>query len=237
MAAEKSDAKDAFSVFVANNSDQAIASCTLKWEILLPDGRTITRYKTKTGELDIVSEGGVTHLSEGIATKGHLLFSLMDSSHPDNSAQTGIEFREGGGAPDLNAQLSDSVKVKVSIDGALFVDGTYVGPDSNNYFELFRGKVEGNRELNEEIAQLIDAGAKPEVIIGHLQRVANVRSSEVKSPAGEVPQYLFGKWMQKNSYARLLLAMGKYKGDQAVLDRVRTEMSKPQIKMRRLKES
>src|SRR6185503_5589030 len=97
MAEKKPDAESPFSVFVANNSEQAISSCTLKCEIVLRDGRTVTHFKTKTGTLETVSDGGSTRLTEGIAAKGNLLFSLTDSESPDNQAGTGIAFRSGGG--------------------------------------------------------------------------------------------------------------------------------------------
>ena len=223
-----------FSVFVVNNSNQAIASCTLKYEILLRDGQTVTHFNTKTGTLEPVSDGGAAQLAEGIAAKGNLLFSLTDSSSPNNQHSN---FRTSGGGPNITDQLSNSVEVKVTIDGVLFVDGTYVGPDTNNYFELFRGKIAANRELDNEIAQLINNGANPKAIMNHLEKVANTKSSEVQILPGEDPQYAFGKWMQKNSYARLLSLMGKTKGDQAVLDRVRTGLSKPEIKLRKPKDN
>ena len=136
----------------------------------------------------------------------------------------------------MAAQLSNSAKVTVSIDGVLFVDGTYVGPDVNNFFELFRGQVEGDRDLTAEINRLVSDGTTSEAITNHLKKVTKTLSSEVQTPPGEDPQYSFGKWMQRSSYAILLLMLKEKRGDQAFLDRLRTELSKPQIKMRKLKE-
>ncbi|SRR6266404_716585 len=238
IAAErKSGTESPFSVFVVNNNEQAIAACTLKWEILLSDGRTVTHLNTKIGPLEIISVGGRANLAEGIAAKGNLRFSLTDISSSENKATTGPMFTTGGGGSNVADLLSDSVKVMVSIDGVLFVDGTYAGPDTKNYFERTRGQIEANRELATEIAELIKDVAKPGALMNHLEKVAKARSSEVQIPPGEDPQYSFGKWMQKSSYARLLLLLGKEKGDQAVLDRVQAELSKPQIKLRKLKQS
>jgi hypothetical protein len=223
-----------FSVFVVNNSNQAIASCTLKYEILLRDGQTVTHFNTKTSTLEMVSDGGTSQLTEGIAAKGNQLFSLTDSSRPNNQHRN---FRTSGGGSSIADQLSNSVEVKVSIDGVLFVDGTYVGPDTNNYFELFKGKIAANRELDNEIAQLINGGANPKQLMDHLEKVAKTKSSDVQILPGEDSQYAFGKWMQKNSYASLLLLMAQKKGDQAVLDRIRTGLSKPEVKLRKLKEN
>ena len=77
----------------------------------------------------------------------------------------------------------------------------------------------------------------PQAITNHLNKVANTQSSEVQIPSGEDPQYSFGKWMQRRGYAMTLLLIREKKGDQAFLDRVRTELSTPQIKMRKLTEN
>lgn len=237
MAAEKkSSPENPFSVFVVNHNDQAIAACTLKWEILLRDGRTATHLNTKTGTFEPVSYGGRAYLAEGIATKGTLRFSLTDASNSDDNATTGPVFRTGGGLSVADL-LSNSVKVTVSIDGVLFVDGTYAGPDIKNYFERSRGQIEANRELATEIVQLVNDTATPDAVMNHLEKVAHTRSSDVQIPPGEDPQYSFGKWMQKSSYARLLLLMGKERGAQAVLERVHAELNKPQIQLRKLKQS
>lgn len=237
MAEKKSGSENPFSVFVVNNNDQAIAACTLKWEILQRDGQTTTHLNTKTGTLETVSYGGRAYLDEGIAAKGNLRFSLTDSAGSDNQATAGVMFRAGGAGPNIAALLSDCVKVTVSVDGVLFVDGTYAGPDTKNYFERSRGQIDAKRELATEIAQLVKDVAKPGAMMDHLERVAKTRSSDVQIPPGEDPQYSFGKWMQKSSYARLLLLLGKEKGHQAVWDRVQTELNKPQITLRKLKQS
>jgi hypothetical protein len=237
MAAKNPGPVSAFSVFVVNNGDQAITSCSLKWEIVLPDGQITTHFQTKTDTLETVVDGGIAHLNEGIGAKGNLLFSPTDSPSMDNHVTFGIGSRTGGGSSNIAAQLSNSVKVTVSIDGVLFADGTYVGPDTNNYFERFRGEIDASKELDGEIDRLLNDGATPQAITSHLNKVANTQSSEVQIPPGEDPQYSFGKWMQKRRYAILLLVMREKKGDQAVLDRVRTELSNPQIKLRKLKEN
>src|SRR5438309_11298272 len=45
MAAKKPGLVTPFSVFVVNNSDQAITSCSLKWEIVSPDGQVNIHYE------------------------------------------------------------------------------------------------------------------------------------------------------------------------------------------------
>ena len=83
---------------------------------------------------------------------------------------------------------------------------------------------------------MVTDGATPEVIAKHLKKVSHIPSSAVKAPAAEHPYYSFGKWTQRKSCAILLLVMKEKKGEQAFLDRVREELGKPEVKLRKVKE-
>ena len=237
MSANKPGPVSPYSVFVVNNSEQAVISCSLKWEIVSIDGQISTRFQTKVDAIETVYEGGRAHLIDGIAAKGSLAFSLLDHSNPDNSVGSGFGIRMGGGSPNIAAQLSNSVKVTVSVDGVLFADGLYVGPDANSFFELFRGEVEGNRDLAGEVDRMVGGGATPEAIANHLKKVSHTPLSEVQAPTGEHSYYSFGKWTQRKLYAIHLLVTRDKKGDQALLELVRGELSKPQVELRKLKEN
>src|SRR4030095_5940360 len=207
MATEKKSVSQApFTVFLVNKNDQGLAACTLKWELLMRDGRTVTHLRSKTGRLnETISYNGQTYLAEGVAARGHLLFSLTNSSSTP-------QFSTGRGGSNIADQLSDSVKVTVSVDGVLFVDGTYAGPDSKNYFDRSQGQIEAGRELATEIEQLISNRSNPEDVMKYLGKVAQTQSDDVQIPPGKTSEYCFGKWMEKTSYARLLLALRKAKG-------------------------
>jgi hypothetical protein len=84
---------------------------------------------------------------------------------------------------------------------------------------------------------MIGEGKKLERIVRHLQKVADTQSREVQRPPGEEPKYSFGKWMQRSSFAFTLLMIREKKGDDAMLERVRAELNKPQIELRKLKEN
>jgi hypothetical protein len=47
------------------------------------------------------------------------------------------------------------------------------------------------------------------LLIKHLEKVAHTQSDDVQIPPGEDSEYSFGKWMDKSSYARLLLLNAK----------------------------
>lgn len=248
MAGNNSDPVTAFSVFVVNNSNKALASCSLKWEITLADGQTANQFQTKMGTFEIVADDKGAHLAEGIAAGGNLLFSLTNSSGSGSQSHgfnmgggtPGSQshgFVTGGGTPDITAQLSDSVKGTVSIDGALFTDGTYVGPDVNNNFDMFKGQIEAKRELAGEVNQLMNSGATPEDIKNYLKKIQATQSNDVKLTAGESSRYAFGKWNRERSYAGRLLLIKEKKGDQAVLELIQADLAAPQINFRKIAEN
>lgn len=214
-----------FSVFVVNNAARSVAACMVKWDVLQSDGRIITHSRANSGTLQIVPDGRSAHFSDDIVPNSNRLFSLIDSVE-DSERQ----FRMGGGSPDLVRQLSESVKVTVSIDGVLFTDGLFVGPDTKNYFARLSAEIEANRDLNAEIAQLADTSVKPEAITNHLETLANGQLNVAQQSSGEN----LGYSIMKKRYATRLLTMRKAKGDRAVLEFIRAEMSKPTVILRKL---
>ena len=220
-----------FSVFVVNKGAQSVAACLVKWEVLLPDGRTVTPSRAYNGALKTVSNGRSVHLTGDIVPNGKRLFSLIDSS--DSS---GRQVRMGGGGSDIIRQLSDSVKITVSIDGVLFVDGTFVGADTKNYFARLRAEMEASRDLYDEIAQLMNTSVEPKAAMDHIEALANsqLNSAQARSGKDSRSGKDFGYSIMKKRYATRLLGMRKAKGDRAVLEFVRAELSKPRVNLRKL---
>lgn len=122
------------SVFVINKSGQSIAAMSVNWELVQPDGVSVSHATAHQGGLGIASEGGPPQLMEDIAPNGNRLFSLLDL--PDSNQ--GFGYRTGGG-PDKARQLAESVKVIVSIDGVLFADGTFCWPGPAGLLWNFEG--------------------------------------------------------------------------------------------------
>jgi hypothetical protein len=218
-----------FSVFVVNNALQSIAACVVKWEVLLPDGQIATYIRSQRGSLEIVSDGQSSHFTEIIVPNGSLLNSLIE---PTNSS--GRQIKMGGGGPDITRQLSDSVKITAFIDGVLFVDGTFVGPDSKNYFEQLRGEIEATRDLNIEIDRIVDTSTDPEAMKNYLETLAQTQPNDAQQTPGKDPRYSFWNSLRKKEYAKHLLLMRKTKGDKVVSEHVRAELSKPRVNLRKL---
>lgn len=217
----KMNTAEAVSVFVVNNNNQSVAACNVKFEVVSPDGQIVTHSRAHSATLTTVSDRAL--LMEDIGPRGNRLVSLLDLPPP------GIHLSTGGGSGIAN-QLSESTIVTASLDGVLFVDGTFVGPDTMNYFPRLRAEVEASTDLNTEIAKLMDNSVGPEAVINRIEAVAHTQLDGAPQPRGKDPNYL----MMRTRYASRLLGMRKARGDRVVFDFVRAEADKPHVSLRKL---
>jgi hypothetical protein len=221
-------ANNPYSVFVVNQTAKAVAACLVIWELHQADGKINTHTEAKGGSFQTASDGRSVPFAEAIAPNGSLLFSLIDSGQ-----RAGKNFRMGGGF-DINSQLSNSVKVIASIDGVLFADGTFVGADTKNYFAQLRGEIDGRQELSDELIQAMERRADSQTLQSQIRAFVSAQAGDAQQSSAEDSRYALGKWLAKKSYASLLLAMEQEKGEQAVLEFIRTQSRKPKVNLRKM---
>ena len=228
QASPRSDlgALNASSVFVTNTSAQSVAALSVRWELLQGDGRTIVHVVTYSGGLRVVTNGGPPHLSEQIAPNARHFASLLDGSAPSNRA---FRINMGGGGIDKARQLSESVKVTVSVDGVLFADGRFVGPDASNYFESLKSEIEARSEAYAEIARALSGDSEAMKRVEMLGR-GNGEGVQLSTDGKGTPDVqLF-----KEQLARNTLAFRTKLGDKTMLERINAELNKPRIELRKL---
>ena len=165
-----------FSVFVKNTSAQSVVAYVLKWELVRTDGRTITNFTAyaQPGVLMGNVSAGSTQAEAGhiIKPDSMRLFSWDSPLDPGHDSSIGV--RAGGSAnpppneigvkskeaaskvlSELKSQLTQATSITVSIDGAFFEDGTFVGANSSGYFEQIKAQVDARMDLLEEVASAL----------------------------------------------------------------------------------
>ncbi|HJQ23349.1 MAG TPA: hypothetical protein VKA60_05495 [Blastocatellia bacterium] len=213
------------SIFVINNSQQAIAGLSVKWELFQSDGRSIIHRVTHMAGPKVVSDAGSAYFPAQVARGDRQLISLLDVFDDSNR---NFRVNMGGGNVDKARQLAESVKVMVSVDTILFTDGTFVGPDTGKFFASLEAELRGINEVFAEMAQALkgDAGA-----MKHIEALANDERRTVQMRLGENSG---NSQTVKGQYARILLGMRKKLGDEVTLERINAELSKPRINLRKL---
>src|ERR1041385_6363304 len=71
------------------------------------------------------------------------------------------------------AQLSKYTDITVSLDGAFFDDGTFVGPDSTEFFEEMSAQIKASSDLLDEISRRVHSSVPKQEILQDLESIAN----------------------------------------------------------------
>ncbi len=149
-------------------------------------------------------------------------------------SMSSIGSSEEGGL-DLSVKPSDRARsallklsnVTVSVDGAFFDDGRFVGPNTSHYFERVKAEVDAKSDL---LAKIADADKKPngaDHIFETLQTGGDQDQFPTYVEATPEAQYEY----YSKAYAREILAMKSAYGKDKVVAHVRSlhNLTKPKL--------
>lgn len=156
-----------FALFISNNSTKDIVGVSLRWKFSLSDGRNVEIPQSeanpgvlmgmKTLDPNLV---GKTNLINSRAMKFFTYFNQM-IGHEINFANMRVKnpsinynYRVDPNPlaiSVMNSQkeeiLSNYADFSVSIDGIIFDDGMFVGPDQNFFFDTLRGAIQARKDI------------------------------------------------------------------------------------------
>lgn len=162
-----------FSVFLRNRGKRHVVAYVLKWEMLGANGITTTQFSSYSQPGILLGYGVNTPTVPG---QGHVispgsmrLFTINSPIDPVGKPAMGSVSSIGSSKEgvDLSVKPSDRARsallkvtnITVSLDGAFFDDGQFVGPNTSHYFERIKAEVDAKRDLLTKIA---DADKKPD---------------------------------------------------------------------------
>lgn len=180
-----------FSVLLKNNSKRDGIAYNLKWEITNGDGSVSTQYdqylepSVLMGEIKRSNDG--SEPAGGVAIRANQVRLLTwadigDGLIAEDTASAGVmdQPRQGSaGGEDgellesLHASLGHATGLTVTLDCAVFEDGTAVGPDAAGFFMKFKAQVDAKRDLLLMIQHSYAAGQSPEAILNAVKSFAD----------------------------------------------------------------
>jgi hypothetical protein len=221
-----------FSVFLKNTGDKSLIAFNLKWEVTDADGQVFTsrngymnsqrlfNAKDKSKTKSVLELGAAVFCSvAGVADTNQLANVQFTGARPaigsgsDDSGAQGLSQNERSDATldALVTRLSEASSITVSIDGALFEDGTFVGPDSNNFFGWLSSLVKARRDLLEEVTS-IERGGDSDAVRKRLEDAANSPKVSLGPESSFDDFYSFNR----KRFAQRLLKKRNDFGDEAV---------------------
>ena len=220
--------------FVKNlDSNKRVIAYTLKWEMMTEDGQVITRLRrANRNDLLAGKEGQLS--SDDTATllpqtaRFFTLFGYLDGQQvdlkkalPDRSARDNRELmkkiEETGARTRVNEQLRRTVSVTLSIDSALFDDGTFVGEDTTSHFHRINAQADVKRNMVRELASRLKSGESPASVMKSIQERSSNLLAFVITPAHDATADEITKHYEKKFADEILEMRAGFQSDDLAL--------------------
>lgn len=221
-----------YSVFVKNTSGRAVVACLLRWEFVRADGKVAAETTGFVATWRLMNqdptEGGGTVIrpkSTRFFPPSNLeVFQGGDDIKPTPPDIT-RERTEADYVRELTARFGHYTAVEVSLDGAFFEDGTFVGPDTTDFFSHVEALRNARYDVYAELSAGLEQGKSAGEIFRHAESL--VRGTETRSDSAP----LYDR--TKGSVAREILKMREKAGDRETLQWVKRSLRAPRVELKR----
>jgi hypothetical protein len=126
----------------------------------------------------------------------------------------------------LAAVLAACPDMTVTADGIFFDDGTFVGPDTTNFFAKVKTQMTVRYEILQGVQNELRSGKSAAEVFKGLEQN---RDSEEKQGDGDRTRSYF-----KNLFARDILGMKNTLGTEEAIKTIQMQLSRPWVKLRKL---
>lgn len=219
-----------FSVFVENRGQRAVVAYIIQWCFTSADGRNDCYRKALTNPIALMEGGSLSEEQEEqsgrIKPNSTRFFSLVSldgrgAFRVPVSPNEAEQFRHGKSDPKellrrYSLELTKYTDVTVSIDGAFFEDGTFVGSDTIGFFAQAKAMTDARKDLLNEIALGLSEKTKDEVF-GRLEGTANQPDVGLDSQSTSTDYYNYYKKVYADEVLQLRRAHGDDEGLRAAL--------------------
>ncbi len=167
----------------------------------------------------------INHLSDAQAS-GIATTSIL--RRDDESAQPELPTgNSDAGKVELMKRLTEARKITVVLDGALFEDGTFIGPDSSNFYGWLSSLVESRKDLIQNL-KTIQRDGNPSKVQERLEEENRVPRISLGPHSTYDDFYKFNR----RSFAQSLLRLKNAVGDDAIRRELETS-SERWLKLRK----
>lgn len=205
-----------FTVLLRNSGDRTVIAYSLKWELIRNDGQTLTQTRSYTTLWKLMGEEGADR-DGNIIRPNSFAFAApvnFDLNHlAEDDANDDPKLQEY--VNDIRSELAAFTGMTVTLDGVFFDDGTFVGPDTTDYFLKVKKLRDARRDLYLELELTLKQG-KPSKQA--LQRAEDVASEpDVRLSSSATPDDYYKKY--KKEAAAELIRIRKTSGDEKAVER------------------
>lgn len=230
-----------YSVFIKNTGNQTVVACRLKWEMRKADGTVKTEttgfvtlwrlmYQDASGTGGYVIKPNSTRfflpfnleLNQDINNNGEAVLTNANEPPTEEQAQAAYLQR-------VAANLAQYVEIKVSLDGVFFDDGTFVGPDSTNFYSKVAASRNARRDFLKELELDIKQGKPAKDIFKRVELLSREPNVKVSSSSTSAEFYNF----YKKNVAKEILKMREKVGEAKTLEFATKSLQKGWVELKK----
>jgi hypothetical protein len=234
-----------FSVFFENRGERPVVAYLIQWCFTTKDGGNQYFRKALLDPQPLMDGENLSpelkRQSGRIEPDSARFLSLLSTDgggmlRAEVSPKEAEEFRQGKRFDKtwllqrFSAQAAKYAEITVSIDAAFFDDGTFVGPDTSNFFAQTKAVIDARRDLLTEIAiGLSNSDMNRETLYGQIQETANQPAEPIDS--GSTPTDYYNYF--KKFYASEILKTKMLHGQDKALAMAVHPMNKPWARLQK----
>lgn len=247
------EAAKPFSLFIRNESGKDIVGCSLTWEFLKADGSVEsmgTTYSTPgvlmgtepkdpslAGKISLIPAGSVAFFSLDPLVKQYVDVGLNNRGGISSLNQQSRQIIKNH-AYKLRGQYEKLAKsvvhVTASVDGAIYDDGLFMGPDVNKFFTYLDARINAKRDFALSVERDLKSKKKPAEILRRVEEEI-AKKPRAENAAGNSREEYYAKIYEESThiYAEELLRVGKARGDDSAVEGTQNPLRKAWPKLRK----
>lgn len=221
-------------IFLKNEGRQVVVAYSLKWEFLRADGTIVTKRKSYLNRSGLMGQEEDRNGGQTINPGDTWFFSLTDvfKVEATDSSKLGAGNKMGIRRKNPNSlakEMATYTGVTVSLDGVFFDDGTFVGPDTTDFFTETKARRSARLDLMLELEKQVKEGKTDNAF---KQMEGFVKEPVVKRSGRPTSTDYYN--LNKRRYAEELLEVRKALGDEEAAKKILSSLRKTWPELRKL---
>jgi hypothetical protein len=233
------DALRPYSVILHNNSSQTVVAYALRWEYTRPTGKRV--------HVDL-SDGQITRLMDGATRKTPTEYDKVGPGIDPHSwavATPPTVLKTSSGARDrakdanyqdflqkLVTRFGQGQDVSITLDGAFFEDGSFVGPNKTHLFENFTTEVLAKQNFVQQVVVAAQQGRSMDDVARELR--ASLPDSPAKPTLASDGTIRGDEQYYRYEYASRFLSIYRNAGQESALGWAKSHLIQNPPKLRNL---
>ncbi len=235
-----------FSIFIINNSDNAITAYQVKWEFVQKNGKKVSKT-TARSNFDSFSALGRENQPPIISAHAKYFSTIFDEivvnqdgatvtlvsdqpQFPENMKSI-VQEKLSNDILELQKLMENCTEWSVSLDGVFFSNGTFIGPNTTDYFERVKARLDAKIEVLNEISRIFALPATSQaqshaVVFKYAERL--LKETPAKKP-GFSAEAFYDR--SKHNFAKEIIGQRTKSSDEQAIKNVLNEMPYRHIKL------